>query len=107
MSIIESLKHSWRELADGTPGKRFQNRYEKKKRSARGGGGRVLKLIAAVILIAAGIVLLVIPGPGSVLIVLGAALLAEESSAVARGLDWTEMRIRALFQRYRANWRGR
>jgi hypothetical protein len=98
VSFVESLKHNWRELADGTPGKRFQNRYEKKQREGQR-RGRTLKLVAAALLIAAGVVLLVIPGPGSVLIVLGAALLAEESASVARALDWTEMRIRRLLRR--------
>jgi hypothetical protein len=63
------------------------------------GHGRVLKAVAAVLLIALGIALLVLPGPGSVFIVVGAALLAEESSHVARSLDWTEMKIRRLFRR--------
>ena len=97
--MIESLKNNWRELARGSPGERFQNRYKKKQRSGSSGTGRMLKRVAAGLLIAAGIVLLVIPGPGSVLIVLGAALLAEESLSIARGLDWTEMRIRRLLRR--------
>jgi hypothetical protein len=94
--MFQSLKKSWRELAEGKPGKRFQSRYEKKKDSGRN-GGRTLKLVAAVLLIIVGVVLLVIPGPGTVFIALGAALLAEESATVARGLDWTEVRIRRLF----------
>jgi hypothetical protein len=98
VSFVQSLKNHWRELADSPPGKRFQSRYEKKQRDGRS-NGRTLKLVAAALLIAAGIVLLVVPGPGSVLIVLGAALLAEESPRIARGLDWMEMRIRRLFRR--------
>jgi hypothetical protein len=34
--------------------------------------------------------------------VLGAASLAEESRSVARGLDWTELRIRRLCRRRRS-----
>ena len=98
-SFIQSLKKDWRALASSPPGQRFQHRYEKKQRQGRS-RGRTLKLFLAVLLIAVGIVLLVVPGPGSVLIVLGAALLAEESSRVARGLDWTEMRIRRLLRRH-------
>jgi hypothetical protein len=94
--FVQSLKKKWRELADGAPGKRFQSRYEKKHRDCRR-GGRTLTWVAAAVLIVTGIVLLVVPGPGSVLIVLGAALLAEESLRVARALDWTEIRIRRLF----------
>jgi hypothetical protein len=99
VSFVQSIKNNWRELADGPPGKRFQKRYEKKQRESRSAGARTLKLVAAVLLIAVGIVLLVVPGPGSLLIVVGAALLAEESSRLARGLDWTEMRVRRLFRR--------
>src|SRR5262245_4301050 len=99
VSFVQSLKNNWRELLDGTPGKRFQDRYEKKKRDGQRGGGRTLKLVAAALLIVVGVVLLVIPGPGTVFIALGGALLAEESATVARALDWTETRIRRLFRR--------
>jgi hypothetical protein len=100
VSLVQSLKKNWRELADSKPGKRFQNRYEKEQRGG-GSGGRTIKLVVAGLLIAVGVVLLVVPGPGSVFIVLGAALLAEESLSVARALDWTEMKIRRLFRRRR------
>jgi Flp pilus assembly protein TadB len=97
-TFIDSLKQDWRALSDSPPGRRFQHRYEKKRRGGRS-RGRTLKLSAAIALIVVGIVLLVIPGPGSVLIVIGAALLAEESSRVARSLDLIEMRIRRLLGR--------
>jgi hypothetical protein len=45
-----------------------------------------------------GLILLVIPGPGSVLIVVGAALLAQESLATARLLDSAEMHLRRLIR---------
>jgi hypothetical protein len=95
LPFVQSLKNNWRELADDEPGKRFQHRYEQKQREGRS-AAHLFKMVAAVILIAAGVVLLVIPGPGSVLIVLGGAMLAEGSMSVARALDWTEMRIRRL-----------
>jgi hypothetical protein len=95
---FHSLKQDWRAITHSPPGKRFQSRYEKKQRDGRK-RGRTLKLVAAAALIAVGIVLLVIPGPGSVLILVGAALLAEESSRVARFLDSTEIRIRRIFKR--------
>ncbi len=99
VTLVQSLKKNWRELADSPPGKRFRSRYERS--ATRSGGKRTLTLIAASLLIAAGVVLLVIPGPGSVLIVLGAALLAEASLSVARWLDWAELRIRKLLGRSR------
>lgn len=97
-TFIHSLKQEWRALSHSRPGKRFQTRYEKKQRGGRS-RGRTLKLAAAIALIAVGIVLLVIPGPGSVLMVVGAAMLAEESARVARALDAGEMRVRRLLRR--------
>jgi putative transmembrane protein PGPGW len=97
-TFIHSLKQDWRALTHSPPGRRFQNRYEKKHREG-GNRGRILKFVAAIVLIAIGVVLLVLPGPGSVLIVVGAAVLAEESSRVARALDGIEMRLRGLFGR--------
>lgn len=99
MPFVQSLKNHWREIADGEPGKRFQHRFEQKEREGRS-AAHIFKMVAAVVLIAAGIVFLVIPGPGSVLIVIGGALLAEGSSKVARALDWTEMRLRKLLRRF-------
>jgi putative transmembrane protein PGPGW len=98
IAFVQSLKSSWNDLASSPPGKRFQNRYEKKQQDGQS-RGRVVKLVAAGLLLAIGIVLLVVPGPGSLVIVLGAALLAEESKRVARGLDEMEVKVRRLFRR--------
>jgi hypothetical protein len=48
-----------------------------------------------------GFILLFVPGPGLLLIAVGAALLARESLAVARALDWLEVRGRRLARRVR------
>ena len=87
----------WQELRRGKPGHRFQARYE---RTSQGGALRKCALICAgVLLIAAGIVFLPLPGPGMLIIALGAFLLAEESRAAARALDWIELRVRRLVGR--------
>ena len=96
--MLESLKKSWRELAKDEPGHRFLNRY---KRAQKKGStaGRVLTLTLGSVLVLAGVVFLLIPGPGSLLIVVGAALLAEESATVARALDRTELWARPWARR--------
>lgn len=52
---------------------------------------KLLPIVAALALIVAGIVLLVLPGPGLLLILLGAGLIAEESLLAARMLDRTDL----------------
>jgi hypothetical protein len=44
----------------------------------------------------AGLVLLPLPGPGLLVITAGVLLMAEESHAAARALDWLEVKARRL-----------
>jgi hypothetical protein len=86
-------KGYWRELLRDKPGQRFRAQF---RRMRERGGPRLARMIAAVGLIATGLVLLFVPGPGSLLIVVGAALLAEGSYVVARRLDRVEVRAREV-----------
>ena len=87
-------------LTDGTPGRRFSDRYaHARHRRSR---------LAAALVVAGGIVLVVVgslmfftPGPGALLALLGAALIAGESASVARALDRLELALRALLRRRR------
>jgi hypothetical protein len=45
---------------------------------------------------AVGLLLLAAPGPGLIVCVIGAGLIAQESLYAARALDWAEPRIRNL-----------
>lgn len=98
--MFAGLKKHWHDLASGKPGHRFESHYRRSHRSASH-FHRICKLCAAFLLILVGIVLLFIPGPGSVLIVIGAALLAQESEGTARALDSLEMKLRRLISRAR------
>jgi hypothetical protein len=49
----------------------------------------------------AGIVLLPAPGPGMVVVLVGAAMLARESLVVARACDSAEMKVRTWLRRLR------
>ena len=55
-------------------------------------------------MIAIGLVELAVPGPGLLVIAIGGALLARESSAVACLLDWTEPRLGQLVTLGRTAW---
>jgi len=95
--VLAPLKKRWRELKQGKPGRRFRDRYE---RARRGGAVRKWLLIAGGALLAlVGIVLLPLPGPGLLVIAAGLLLIAEESHATARALDWLERKLRRLASR--------
>lgn len=94
MKILQELKR-------GEPGRRFQSRYERANQS--GGLRKWAVIIGGMLLIAAGIVFLPLPGPGLLIIAFGAFLMAEESRAAARALDWIELRVRSVFSPLRRN----
>ena len=100
--MIEGLKTRWRELRSGEPGRRFRARYERRHSRRRHAGGHKWSLIVAgTLILLAGIVLLPLPGPGMLVVALGALLIAEESLTVAKLLDALELRGRALISRWR------
>ena len=94
---------NWRELKTAPAGERFQRRYRAKRAAGKRGIKRALTILAGAVLVAAGLFMLVAPGPGIVVLALGAALMAEESRPVARFLDRTELRIRSLISTLRKN----
>ena len=98
--MFDKLKQSWRDLQHGEPGRRFEDRWR-----GRTPGGRARKLLvigAGALVFALGLFFLAAPGPGTVLLVIGAALMAEESRAVARALDRAELLVRAALARLRS-----
>jgi UPF0716 family protein affecting phage T7 exclusion len=92
--LLAHLKKAWRELKRGKPGRRFSERYERGRR--RGTARKWLLIAGGALLALAGIVLLPLPGPGMLVIAVGLLLIAEESRATARALDWLERKARSL-----------
>jgi hypothetical protein len=107
--MAHSLMQRWHALTGGSPGRRFEDRYEA-ARAARLRGGwshrltRALRLVIAVLAFCLGLVLAVMPGPAILFFLLAGSLLAAESRGVARLLDRTEVRLRALWQWSRRIW---
>lgn len=98
------FREHWREIKRGRPGHRFQARYAKARRQKRQArfGHRIMFLIAGLLALAAGGLLAVFPGPAIPFFFLGGALLATESRLMARLMDWSELRLRAV-----AAWAGK
>ncbi len=55
------------------------------------------------IVIVAGIIALPLPGPGTLIIIIGLGLLAQESLRLSRFLDWLEVELRAVLNQSK-NW---
>ena len=94
--MVSTLKQQWVVLARSAPGKRFQDRYQRRSEQRGNTFVRVLYLAIGIALFALGLVLLIAPGPGFLVIFVGGALIAEESLLFAKGLDRAELRLRAL-----------
>src|SRR5215203_3288022 len=105
--MFQGLKKEWKAFKASQPGKRFQERYEKsqEERKDQPWYARFAKPLIALVLIAGGIVLCFIPGPGIPLLVIGAGLFADYSLVLAKGLDWTEVRLRKFFKWAKAWWK--
>jgi hypothetical protein len=103
--MFEQLKRGWDSLKRGQPGSRFQVQYDTQRRSARSGPGRALRIIAGFILLPVGVFFLAVPGPGLVVIALGAILIAREFRVAARVLDAIELRGRRTYSWAQRRWR--
>ncbi len=90
------------------PGDRFHSRYRRTRRRKSNGemGPRVLRIVVAVICVMLGIAFLLLPIPSSPFFLTSGALLASESSSLARLLDRIEMRLRSWVAAVRKKWRA-
>ena len=105
--MAASLISEWKTLKRGRPGHRFEDRYValRRTKNRRTLIGRIARLVLAVAALAVGIVLMFIPGPAILFFLLAGGLLAAESRGVARGLDWSEVRIRRIAKWVLIRWR--
>jgi uncharacterized protein (TIGR02611 family) len=90
--MLEKLKRSWSALKRGRPGSRFQKQYERQRKSPSSPVGRVLRVSAGLIILPVGLFLLPAPGPGFIVVALGAVLIAREFEFAVRLLDGLEVR---------------
>lgn len=92
-SIRENLKKYWQRLRQARPGERFQELYKQRQNTRRTLWPRLLFVGLGLLLVIIGFILMFVPGPGSVIALLGAAMLAQESRFVARLLDRAEVTL--------------
>jgi hypothetical protein len=102
------IKQGWRQLIEDDPGERFVNAHDRWHVHTQGRGITVAIVVGGFLLILAGGFLGFIPGaPGIVLTVLGLALIGTRFRRVAIWLDWSELKLRKLWQRCRKSFASR
>jgi len=104
MSALAEVKQEWKLFKDDRPGERFCNHRRRMQHKPR--GHSLIALALGILLVAGGVVLLFMPGPGSVLIVFGMALIASHSKKLSALMDRTEPRLRHLAHRTVRWWKA-
>lgn len=105
--MMEYAREQWREFSKSRPGKRFQERYRRRQESSRGRFSsvrRAINLTLGILIVAISAVGGLLPGPGWGTAIIGFALIAGEVLAAARLLDWSEIRVRRVWQFVRDIW---
>jgi len=92
-------KEMWSEFRAGTPGSRFSDQHRRRGQK-HGARVRLAFMMAGAILVATGALLFFTPGPGFVLVAIGAAVLARESARAARLFDRLEVQLRGLVRAF-------
>jgi len=90
------------DIVRATPGRRFQERYRRRAQSERGRIARCAAVLAGIGLTIVGLFFLAVPGPGTAILAVGLALIAQESVVAARFLDRAEIRLRRWWKRMRS-----
>lgn len=97
----ESLRDQWKRFAALPTGRRFQSRNRLRRETPSDLWRKVFLLSLGIVLLVLGTAMLVLPGPGLLVMIIGAALIAEESVVAARILDRGDIWIARRIMRWR------
>ncbi len=96
--MIGRLKGDWEEFKQSKPGERFKDRYRRRQQAPGHAAKRILLVILGSVIALGSLFTAPLPGPGFATVLLGLAILAGELLPAARFLDWSEVRLRLLWQ---------
>ena len=106
--MLDTLKQRWRRFAAAPPGQRFQAHFQRRQQTRpRELHRKILAVGGGILVMGAGLFFMLAPGPGILIFLVGALLVAEESLAAARLMDGADGRAQRLAARVLARWRGR
>jgi uncharacterized protein (TIGR02611 family) len=103
--MFERLRKAGRRFFARPAGTRFHGRYLARRQQQGGLLRKVLILTLGSLVVLLGIVLMPLPGPGLLIVFIGATLIAEESEVAARLLDRIDLRLQPLNRRWK-RWRA-
>ena len=94
--VVKSIRESWSLLKASQPGERFRDRYYRRHRGSHLPFNlwSLINVLLGALVIVVGVAFMAIPGPGSLVALLGLALLSSELLPVARALDRAEVVLR-------------
>jgi hypothetical protein len=95
------LKRAWQKFKRRRPGARFRGMYVEHHASAKGPLVRAAYIVGGLVVVAVGLVALPAPGPGMLIVALGAGLIARESERLAHALDRLEVFLRRKWREIR------
>ena len=98
LGMIRSLKGDWEEFKESKPGERFKDRYRRRQQKQGHIVKRVVLVVVGSVLAVGSLLTAPLPGPGFATVFIGLAILAGELLPAARLLDWSEVRLRQLWQ---------
>ena len=96
-----SVARQWKHFVAMPSGRRFQTRHRLRRAESGGVMRKILISGLGGLIMVAGVAMLVLPGPGLLALVIGAALIAEESLFAARVLDRIDLWGTHGLQRWR------
>jgi uncharacterized protein (TIGR02611 family) len=92
--MLRWVRLQWRDLKCGRPGMRFRQRWRGREQRRRSYFSKPLYITAGLFVFLVGLVMLPAPGPGCLVVFVGASMMAEESFWVATVLDRIELKAR-------------
>jgi uncharacterized protein (TIGR02611 family) len=95
--MLKWLRKQWADLKADPPGCRFLELHRRRQKSRCSLTRTRMHIAIAVVVLVAGLAMMPLPGPGFPIVLVGAALLARESSRAARALDWLELKTRSYY----------
>lgn len=89
--MFESMREQWRLFRADPPGRRFVLRHARHRKLQRKRWHSAFMMSLGVVAMLLGTAMLVLPGPGLLVILLGAFLVGEESLVASRVLDRVDL----------------
>ena len=105
LGMIGRLKGDYEQFKESKPGERFKERYRRRQQSPGHTAKRILLVILGSVIALGSLFTAPLPGPGFATVFLGLAILAGELLPAARLLDWSEVRLRQLWEFVLGVWR--